>query len=314
MKIRGAFRKAYLPIAVIFSLLVSCNEKPNNTTAEADLISNENLKNADPKTVLSQAFKDYWYAGEAELTSYKLEQARYGELRDGHAVLVYVSEDFNVQKQVKADRSDADNISVLKLNVTKKFNTGIYPYSVMQSTFYPVSNAQHAIKVTSSMQEWCGQVFTQLNNRTNFEVQSYSYFESEGDQELQLEKAILENELWTQLRIDPKSLPQGDQMIIPSFEFMRLKHVDIKAYKASAFLSNDSYTLNYYDLDRSITINFNSEFPHEITGWEETFNSGFGPEAQPLTTKATLMKSIKSAYWGKNSNADSHLRDSLQLQ
>ena len=29
---------------------------------------------------LSQEFSDYWFAGAAELTSYKLEQARYGEV------------------------------------------------------------------------------------------------------------------------------------------------------------------------------------------------------------------------------------------
>ena len=43
---------------------------------------------------LSQEFKGYWYAGKAEVSSYKLEQARYGEIREGNAVLVYVTEDF----------------------------------------------------------------------------------------------------------------------------------------------------------------------------------------------------------------------------
>ena len=80
---------------------------------------------------LSQAFKDYWYQGKAEITSYKLEQARYGEMRDGNAVLIYVTEDFLPEVQVKADRQNAKNIPVLKLNSTKNFNTGIYPYSIM---------------------------------------------------------------------------------------------------------------------------------------------------------------------------------------
>ena len=50
-------------------------------------------------------FKNYWYQGKAEVASYKLEQARYGEMRDGHAVLVFVTEDFSKSKQVKLDNS-----------------------------------------------------------------------------------------------------------------------------------------------------------------------------------------------------------------
>ncbi len=41
----------------------------------------------------SQDFNDYWYDGKAEITSYKLEQARYGELHEGYVVLVFVTED-----------------------------------------------------------------------------------------------------------------------------------------------------------------------------------------------------------------------------
>ena len=36
-----------------------------------------------------EEFNAYWYAGKAEITSYSLQQARYGELRDGHAVLIF---------------------------------------------------------------------------------------------------------------------------------------------------------------------------------------------------------------------------------
>ena len=298
----------------ILALLFSCKESNTDQTTESEV----SLNNADEEIRAaidpSQYFKDYWYAGEAEITSYTLEQARYGELRDGHAVLIYVTEDFRPEEQVKTDANNPDNVSVLKLNFTKNFNTGIYPYSVMQSTFYPVSNARHAIKVTSSMQEWCGHVFTQLNNRGQFEIMTHSYFESEGDQQLKLKKDILENELWTQLRIDPSSLPQGDVQIIPSFEYVRLRHIDIKPYSAQATLSDGQYELSYPELERSLTINFNPEFPFEILGWEETFQSGFGPNAKTLTTKATKLTSLKSAYWGKNSNADSILRDSLQLR
>ncbi len=293
-------------IIATLSLITSC--KKENTPK--DLANNWQtefipVEKSKEKKDLSQEFKAYWYAGEAEITSYKLEQARYGEIREGNAVLVYVTEDFLPEKQVKADSQNPDNIPVLKLNATKNFNTGIYPYSIMQSTFYPVSNNKHAIKVSSSIQEWCGHVYVQLNHKEQFEIMSHSYFESEADENFKLDKVILENELWTQLRIDPKSLPVGDLQIMPSLEFTRLKHVPVKAYNASATLNNDSYSLVYPELNRTFTIYFNSNFPYGILSWEETING--------LNTKATKLKTIKSAYWNKNSNRDKVLRDTLQL-
>jgi hypothetical protein len=290
----------------ILSLLTSCKKE----TASKDLANNwETEFITSEKTIneneLSQEFKSYWYSGEAEITSFKLEQVRYGEIRDGKAVLVYVTEDFLPKKQVKAEKQNPSNIPVLKLNATKKFKTGIYPYSIMQSTFYPVSNNKHAIKVSSSIQEWCGHVYTQLNNKDQFEIMSNSYFENEADENFKLEKYILENELWTRLRINPRSLPTGDLQIIPSLEFTRLKHLPIKAYNATATLNSESYSISYPELKRTLLIHFNPDFPHDILSWEETVNG--------LTTKATKLKTIKSDYWNKNVNTDGILRDTLQL-
>ena len=297
----------------LLSIVISCKKDTESKKLahhlETHYVINQPFEEKEP----SQDFKNYWYAGEAEISSYKLEQARYGEIRNGYAVLIYVTEDFLPDIQVKADRQGANNIPVLKLNATKKFNTGIYPYSIMQSTFYPVSNDKHAIKISGSMQEWCGHVYSQLNNKEQFEVMSHSYFEGEADKSFNLDKAILENELWTQLRIDPKSLPTGDIEIIPSFEYTRLRHVPLKPYKASATLNDASYSISYPELNRTLLIKFNPKFPYNILGWEERFESGFGSNTKTLTTKATKLKTIKSSYWNKNSNNDEILRDTLQL-
>ncbi|WP_103068681.1 septum formation inhibitor Maf [Aquimarina sediminis] len=299
-------------------VIIACSNIKAEKAAKTTIVTEEpTIEKEKPAKALSEDFKKYWYAGKAEITSYQLEQARYGEIRKGTAVLIYVTEDFLPKVQVKADRQNDDNIPVLKLNATKKFNTGIYPYSTMQSVFYPVADNRHAIKVSNSMQEWCGHVYAQLNNKKQFEITSHSYFESEADQEFTLDKAILENELWAKIRINPNELPQGDLQIIPSFEYCRLRHKEIKAYTAKASIQKGgditTYTLEYPDLDRSISITFTSSFPYEIENWEETYKSGFGPNAKKLTTKATKIKSIKSAYWGKNSNKDEVLRDELGL-
>lgn len=290
---------------VVIALVTSCKNKvkTDDLAVKTDNVITEVSIKQPTKT--TQEFKAYWYAGEAEISSYKLEQARYGEMREGTAVLVYVTEDFLPEIQVKADYQNPENIPVLKLNATKKFNTGIYPYSIMQSTFYPVSNNQHAIKVSSSIQEWCGHVYAQLNNREQFEIMSHSYFEREADERFKIDKTILENELWTKLRINPELLPTGNLQIVPSLEYTRLRHKTIKAYKATATLNAGVYTINYPSLNRTLTIHFNSNFPHDILSWEETTGN--------QTTKATKLKTIKSPYWNKNSNKDLVLRDTLQL-
>ena len=270
---------SFYSASVILLLIFSCKKDSQEIQHAAATSSSPEVETLILDQPVSDEFKAYWYANE----------------------------------QVKAEQSSATNISVLKLNATKNFHTGIYPYAIMQSTFYPVTNNQHALKISCSVQEWCGHTYTQLNNRSEFEVTSHSYFEAEADEDFSLSKAILENEIWTQLRINPKSLPIGDMEIIPSFEFLRLEHIPFKAYSASADLISDTYTISYPDLNRSLSITFNPQFPFDIISWEEIFISGYGENAKTLTTKATRQKTIKSDYWNKNTNDDFSLRESLGL-
>jgi len=294
---------------LIFSalLILGCKEQPKTDTKTTyNQVESVTEKTKLPAFKTNRQFNDYWYSGQAEITSYQLEQSRYGEIRTGTAVLVFVTEPFLKNDQVKADQNNPSNINVLKLNATKKFNTGIYPYSIMQSTFYPVANNQHALKVSASVQEWCGHVYTQLNNREQFQVSSHSYFQGEADQNFNLEKNILENQIWTQLRIDPNSLPVGNIKIIPSLEYTRLNHTPLKAYNAFAENKPGQYTLKIKDLDRQLTIKYNPSFPYTIQSWEETQNRN--------TTKATKIKTLQSDYWNKKSNSDLELRQTLGLE
>ncbi|WP_445382017.1 septum formation inhibitor Maf [Robiginitalea sp. IMCC43444] len=300
----------------MLALFTACGESPQkDAPAPTQPVTETNQ--LPPAKPLSESFKDYWYAGVAELNSYEISEARYGELREGHAVLIYVTEPFNTGKQVKADRPDDQSVSVLKLNRTKKYLTGIYPYSIMSSIFYPVSDNQHALKVSTSVQEWCGHVYMQLNNRESFQIQSHSYFESEADQDITLSKEITEDELWTKLRIDPESLPTGEHQLLPSLEYLRLKHLPIKAYKAVLTLSDPgqlrTYTITYPELNRSLQLHFEGSFPYVLQGWTETQPAGFGDNSGAITSTAQLKKRINTPYWRQNSNKDIILRDSLGL-
>jgi hypothetical protein len=248
-----------------------------------------------------------------EITSYELTQARYGEIHQGTAVHIFVTEDFLPEKQVKADYKNAKNVPVLKLNSTKKFVTGIYPYSLMTSTFSPIDLNQKAIKVSFSSQEWCGNTFAQLNNRANFDIDFHSYFEGDADRKQSLKKNILENELWNQLRVSPESLPVGNLDVIPSFEFLALNHQQIKAYKAEASLKIKGdfikYTIKYPELKRTLTIEATKDFPYTIESWEETISK----KSKTLTTRADKIKTIQSAYWQKNGVGNVKERKELGL-
>lgn len=264
----------------------------------------------------SDVFKNYWYAGQAEISSYHLQQSRYGEVREGEAVLIFVTEDFSKSKHVKLDdpgKAENDKVNVLKMNFTKNFVTGIYPYSMMLSVFTPVQNPA-TLKVTSSVQEWCGQVFSQMNRRgSRYHIAGNSYFESEGDETFSIKQAWLEDEMWNMIRLAPADLPVGSFEIIPGMFFSRLLHVRQTAHQAIGTRTENEDTVHYElrikDLERTLVIRFRKEFPHNILGWEETF----GERGQIQKTTATLLKSIKTDYWTKNKNEHLPLRDSLGL-
>lgn len=271
-----------------------------------------------------EQFNAYWYAGEAEITSYTLDQARYGEVHPGEAVLIFVTEDFSKKRQVKLDNPNnnrEDAVSVLKLNATRQFNTGVYQYNMMQSVFTPVSGDKHpnTLKVTMSSQDWCGQSWLQLNHDDGgYDLEQRSYFESEGDRNIRLKDALLEDEIWTRIRINPQSLPTGQVEMIPGSFYSRLRHTAMAPHKAETILVEDGqtyvYTVDYKELDRKLVIRFEKEFPFQINGWSETYTSGFGPSPKKLTTNATRKETLKLDYWRRHDLGDVGLRKELGLQ
>lgn len=303
-------------LLIICTSFIACkfDKDVSHSLVASETKTNETQQKSKP---ISEKFRKYWYSGKAEVTSYKLEQARYGEMRDGNAVLIFVTEPFEADRQVKADKSTTKNVSVLKLNSTKKFQTGIYPYSVMSSTFYPVGDNSHALKITNSVQEWCGQVYAQLNNKSEFNISSFSYFGSEGDQNIQLKKQLLENELWNKIRINPDNLPVGEHTVIPAFDYLRMSHRKFKGYSAKISKKIEGeltvYQIEYPELERTLTINFVTAFPHSIESWTASHKSGFGSKAKVMTTRATKIQRLHTPYWQQNSNKFLYLKDSLGI-
>lgn len=143
---------------------------------------------SEPKVARSLAgegFWDLWGDGRAEIDTYTLVTPRYGQLRSGSAVFVFVTEDFTDKQRVKSDGGHGDEYPVLKLNEIRHFQTGVYDYDLMTSVFMPLdgrSTLGLPAKVSFSAQEWCGHTYDQLIPREDsLQHTGHSYFDGEAD-------------------------------------------------------------------------------------------------------------------------------------
>ena len=121
---------------------------------------------------------------------------------------------------------------------------------------------QHALKISHSMQEWCGHLYQTQQQKRNLSLPPI-HFWREADDQFSLPKSWLENELWNLVRIHPEALPTGDIKIVPSF----FAEWAIKPCLTDAFaklMQGDSisiYTLTYPQTETRTFLYFNSKFP-----------------------------------------------------
>jgi hypothetical protein len=312
---KSLIMKHLVLILVFLGSILMQNCKPKNeTTTAATANATPTVQAAALPNTPAAGFPEYWYQGKAELSTYDVVQERYGETRQAEQVNIFVTEDFSRNKQVKLDdaaAAGADRVPVLKLNAVRRFKTGIYDYSIMSSVFSPIDGSP-ALKSTCSVQDWCGQVFIQTNLEANgsYRARSFSYFEAESDEDKKIGPALLEDELWTRIRLNPASLPTGKKQVVPSAVFSRIRHkayiahpADIQVVKGD---KESTLRLNYEGLPRALSIVFETASPHRILSWEEMDNA-------KVSSKGTLKKTRMSAYWSENSNGFASLRDSLQI-
>lgn len=303
----------------------------NSTSSQEQEVVQATLDTTPPAPGLPSSFANtstgldkYWYQGKGELNVYELEQNRYQGIHAGQALLIFVTEDFLLDKQVKNDRYQepaSNSVSILKMNGITRFTTGLYDYSIMTSAFTPVDTKQQprTLKVTQSAQDWCGQVYTQINTREgNYEQQLHSYFEAEADQKHTISANFLEEELMNRIRMDYRSLPVGDDLeVIPGLTFLRLRHQTFRAYSAMAQLDDYTgdhftgdalkvYTLEYPDLNRTLAIVFSSVPPYYIEGWTDTYPSAF--DGVKRSTRAIRKNTLLDDYWTKSSNSEMNVQ------
>lgn len=293
----------YVLFALVFVVFLSaCRDKPDPTI----------------HIQTDETFSDYWYSGLAEITTYKLEQGQYGTTFPGVVTTIFVTEDFDVDKHVKPDLVEVEGqvtVPVLKLNKMKHFQTGIYPYHKMLSTFTPIveGDAGRAIKITAGAMEWCGQNFSQWNLRDDrWQLHSFSYFERQGDLHTSFDRVWQEDEIWSLIRLAPDHLPRDTFNIIAGNLNLRDRVAKPEVHSAYANLrqldgATRSYELYIPDINRRLRIAFESDFPYRILSWEEEFFS----RQEKVIHKATRYKTKRVDYWTKNQPGDRYLFQEL---
>jgi len=275
---------------------------------------------SQPLAPASGDFRGLWYDGNAELSGYRLTTPRYGELRTGEMVLVYVTEPLSRRTWIKDDDAPpADRVDVLKLNQSFGFLTGIYPYSVMTSVFAPIDDWGGArfspVKLTITAQEWCGQVFQALwpgPGRLRTQIASYFASEGEGTTDTTVPAGTLyEDALLIQLReLDGPFANGGDWSgpLIPSLWRTRRTHVPPQPQNATLKRTRQGegaaavtrFVLEAGDYRRTFEVAVAP--PRRVLGW----TTSEGEEARILQT-------TRLPYWTLNRTGDEALRGRLGL-
>jgi hypothetical protein len=262
---------------------------------------------ADPE------FGSYWYDGKAELDGYDLRVSRYGQTRRGRAVMIYVTEPFSDSKRVKVDDPSADpedTFTVLKLNLVRDFQTGIYDYNTMVSVFSRVDDLK-PVKISFSSAEWCGHVYEELLFHPDGIRGHYdSYFEDEsGKRDLAMKKnGVAEDNLFILLRgLRGDFLGPGEQKeiaLLPGVFYGRLSHHDPGWVKAKIGRDDEEPmievpagrfdTIVYrvlIDDGRQGTFHVEKPYPHRIVRW-----------SLPPDVEGNLTGTTRDAYWRMNAN------------
>ena len=272
-------------------------------------------------------FWKHWGDGKGELCSYRIVVSRYGELREGWSVLVFVTEDISRTTRLKAESAaiaQQDRVPVLKLNRTIKFTTGIYDYSLLTSIFSGVAAepgrpAFEPLKISFSAQEWCGHVFQMLvPQRDHVTLTLHSYFESDGEQQRDLKlpaHASFEDNLPIWIReLDGEKLSAGQRrelQILPSAWSLRVAHQEI-SFQPGWIMKEEgeavrtaegnvpAWLWTWQVGERQEKYWVEKAYPHRILKW----NSSDGG-------KGELMKSMRLPYWQLHRNADAVYREQL---
>ncbi len=278
-----------------------------------------------------RAFWSHWGDGMAEVAGYDLSYPRYGEIRPGVAVTIFVTETFSDSARVKADpgkHPPLDEFPVMKMNLIRDFQTGIYDYNTMLSSFVSLAAtggkpAGSATKLTFSSQEWCGHVWQQvLFGQRSARFTMHSYFDGEADRQREIpypEEGVSEDALmlWARGMARP-ALQPGESRTVQTLLAMQESR---ESHRQPAWLRT---TLSRSEVSQTVTAPagglevevwtaqredgvkrtffVEKAFPHRIVRWETSTGE-----------RAELLGAARLKYWRLNSKGGEQALKTLGL-
>jgi len=289
-------------------------------------------------------FGSVWHDGKAELDGYHWSGTRYGQPRQGQSVMIFVTEPMSKSQRVKVDdpsKNPSDVVDVLKLNLVRDFQTGIYDYNTMTSIFARTADFT-PLKVSFTSAEWCGNVYDEMRVDPGKIQEEYrSYFEGEsGNTELENPAdGVLGDALFILLRgLRGDYLPPGGKKTVPFLagvfhrrllhqpstwtraEIERLPDLATVQVPAGTF-SAMTYVVRTQD-GREGRFEVEAAYPHRIVSWswkptdaepptESTPGQGRWPAGME---RGELAGSARLEYWKLHGNGDETYLQQLGLR
>ena len=275
----------------------------------------------------ADAFGDQWHDGKAELCGYVWTGSRYGQERQGEAIAITVTEPFSKSRHVKLDSTAdaADVLPVLKLNLVRDFQTGVYDYNTMTSCFMD-ERSLALVKSTFSSAEWCGHVFEAIDVRaeaTRVTVDSYFDGESEDEALATEPGGLIGDQLLVWLRgLRSAPMAPGETIRRPflsgSFE-RRLRHtpaawgairITRELQLAPCTVPAGTFEAVTYRLQasdgREGVVKIENAPPKRLLSWSWTRGGNVLDSGQ-------LTGSQRLPYWSRHGNGDERIRSELGL-
>lgn len=277
-------------------------------------------------------FDTRWHDGRAELDGYRYSIIRYGHPRQGQAVMIYVTEPWSISKRVKVNdfsKDPSDVFDVLKLNLVRDFQTGIYDYNTMLSLFVRTQDFS-PVEMSFTSQEWCGNVYAKVG----FEADSlrealYSYFEDEtGRRSLSRPvDGVAEDALFVLLRgFKGAFLDPGERRTIPLLSGMlesRLRHRPLEWTTAEIFRAEEPVSVRVPARAWSKAVYYEARVQGGRMGrfWIESDGDGrvlkwtwTEPGKSEASESGELTGSMRTAYWKENGPGNERLLHHLGLR
>lgn len=308
-------RRFTITLALLLVLVAGCGKKK--------VVSKKSARK------LPEWFAGYWSTSLTEVSTYELQQARFGNVYEGEAYLSFSQVVYSRARQIAAvniDTLNKDQMKTLQLVGSRSYKCGNQWHALSQMVVMPqiFRDGPYALKIAASVNDLNGISYAQLNLDANkYLLQVRNPDNREGDQNRVVQLTMTEDQIWCMMRIYPDSLPTGGAFMLPGLLSTRLRNemmqplaVKLSLHKAElgelppALQTRGLlkvYTIDYPVNGRTLQIYFNAAPPHLIEGWKDSYqDSGTSSRWSHTIAIRTSTKTGSESGFTKPTSATVH--------